>query len=349
MVQVLNMESYFDPRQPASFEGCQNFYRHLNKKFTTKQIKDWLSKQDSYTLHKPVRFRFPRRKIYAKCIDDLWQADLADVSPLSKQNDNYEYLLTCIDVLSKFAWVIPLKNKTGRAITDAFSKVIIQRQPIHLQTDKGSEFKNKLFQSFLEDRKIKFYTSENSDIKAAVVERFTRTLKTKTFKYFTFKGTHKYIDVLDDLVNSYNNTFHSSIKMAPTAVTVQNESDVGKRLYPPKKKLEFKFVIGDEVRISKARKEFKKGYLAPWSEEIFTIVARNPSDPLTYGIADYSGENIKGKFYEYELQKVIKVDDLYKVEEVLKTRKKGLKKEYLVKWLGYPDSFNSWVTDLKAI
>ena len=111
MVQVLKMDSYFDPRYPASFSGSQNFHRHLDTKITTKQIKDWLSKPDSYTSHKPVRRRFPRRKIYAKCIDDLWQADLADVSSLLKFNDNYKFLLTCIDVLSKYAWVIPLENQ----------------------------------------------------------------------------------------------------------------------------------------------------------------------------------------------------------------------------------------------
>ena len=220
MVQVLNMESYFDSRHPASFSGNQNFHRHLDKKFTIKQIKDWLSKQDSYTLHKPVRWRFQRRKIYAKCIDDLWQADLADFSSLSKYNDNFKFLLTCIDVLSKYAWVVPLRNKTRKTITDAFSKIIPQRQPIHLQTDKGSEFKNKLFQSFLENHKIKFYTSENNEIKAAVVERFNRTLENKMYRYFTFEGTRRYIDVLADLVHSYNNTFHTSIKMAPAEVTV---------------------------------------------------------------------------------------------------------------------------------
>ena len=251
---------------------------------------------------------------------------LADVSSLSKVNDNYKFLLTCIDVLSEYAWVIPLKNKTGQTLTDAFSKVITQRQPIHLQTDKGSQFKNKVFQSFLEDRKIKFYTSENSDIKAAVVERFNRTLKNKMYRYFTYKGTRRYVDVLDDLVHSYNNTFHTSIKMAPTEVTVQNESEIGRRLYPPKKTLKFKFDINDKVRISEERREFKKGYLGSWSEEIFTIVTRNPSDPVTYEIADYSGEKIKGKFYEYELQRIIKTDDVYKVEKVWKLENVDLKR-----------------------
>ena len=149
------------------------------------------------------------------------------VSSLSKYNENFKFLLTCIDVLSKYAWVVPLKNKSGKTITDASWKIIIQRRPIHLQTDKGSEFKNKLFQSFLEDSKIKFYTSENHEIKAAVVEPFNRTLKYKMYRYFTYKGTRRYVDVLADLVHSYNHTFHTSIKMAPVKVTVQNESEVG--------------------------------------------------------------------------------------------------------------------------
>ena len=89
--------------------------------------------------------------------------------------------------------------------------------------------------------------------------------------------------------------------------------------------------------------------MASWSEEIFTIVTHNPSDPVTYEIADYSGEKIKGKFYELELQRIVKEDDVYKVEKVSKTRKIGSIKEYFVKWTGYPDSFNSWVTDLKAV
>ena len=193
----------------------------------------------------------------------MWQADLADVSSLSKFNDNYKFLLTCIDVLSKYAWVIPLKNKTGKTITDAFSKIIIQRQPIHLQTDKGSEFKNKLFQSFLEDHKIKFYTSENSEIKAAVVERFNRTLKNKMYRYFTFKGKRRYVDVLADLVHSYNNTFHTSIKMSPVEVSVQNESEVDRRLYPPKKKLKFKLILATKYASARKEKNSKRDTWLP--------------------------------------------------------------------------------------
>ena len=118
---------------------------------------------------------------------------------------------------------------------------------------------------------------------------------------------------------------------------------------PTKKETEIKLNIGDKVRISEKRKEFKKRYLASWSEEIFTIVTRNPSDPVTYEIADYAGEKILKKNYKLELQRIVKGDDVYKVEKVSKSRKRGSKKEYFVKWTGYPDSFNSWVTDLKVV
>ena len=191
--------------------------------------------------------------------------------------------------------------------------------------------------------------AENEDIKAAVVERFNRTLKTKMWKYFTFNGTHRYVDVIDELIFSYNNSFHRTIKMTPSEVNKENEAAILKLNYIPKTSPKWSLNVGDKVRISKARRHFKKGYLPNWSEEIFTITVRYPTDPPTYGIEDYDKERVKGKFYEFELQKVCKTDDIYKVETVLKTRKKNGKKEYYVKWFGYPDKFNSWVTDLNRI
>jgi len=343
------MESYFDPKHPGSFSSPLNFYKNSDKKFTQKKIKDWLINQDTYTLHRPVRWHFQRRRIFTSGIDDLWQADLADLSSIAKFNDGFKFLLTCIDVFSKFAWAIPLKNKSSKSVVSAFTEIFEKRKPANLQTDKGSEFLNESAQKLFRDNSINFYTTENEDIKAAVVERFNRTLKTKMWKYFTFKGTHRYVDVLDDLVYSYNNSFHRTIKMAPSEVNKDNESSILKLNYIPKKPLKWLLNVGDKVRISKARRHFKKGYLPNWSEEIFTVTIRHPTDPPTYGIEDYDKERVKGKFYEFELQKVHKTDDIYKVETVLKTRKKNGKKEYYVKWFGYPDKFNSWVTDLNRI
>ena len=343
------MESYFDPKQPASFGGVENFKRHLKERIKTKDLKNWLSDKDAYTLHKPVRLKFRRRKTFALGIDDLWQADLADVSSLSKYNDKNKYLLTCIDVFSKYARVLPLKTKTGPALTEAFSIMLNDndRRPKHLQTDKGTEFLNRTFQSLLRKNSIRFYTSENDDIKAAVIERFNRTIKTKMWKYFTYQNTYRYLDILPDLVQSYNVTYHRSIGMAPTQVTRENECLVRRQLFGEKKRAPvWKYTEGDKVRISKARIAFKKGYLPSWTEEIFIIAARIPTDPATYKLTDLNGEKVQGKFYHEELQRISKEDDIYNVDRILKTRKRNGKLEYFVKWKVYDDSFNSWTIDI---
>jgi hypothetical protein len=340
------MESYFDPKHAGSFGGVKSFQRHAAG-IKTKDLNTWLQRQDAYTLHKPVRLNFRRRKTFTVGIDDLWQADLVDISKLSSYNDKNKYLLTCIDVFSKYAWVVPLKFKTASCMTKAFESLLKDRNPAHLQTDKGTEFLNKDFQSLLRKHAIRFYTTENSDIKASVVERFNRTLKMKMWKYFTHKNTHRYVDVLSDLVYSYNNTHHRSINMPPSQVTKDHESSIRKRLYGEKKRLtKWRYEVGDKVRISKARIAFKKGYLPSWTDEIFVIVARIPSDPVTYELADLNEQTLKGKFYEEELQRILKEDDVYKIEKILKSRKRNGKKEYFVKWRGYDDSFNSWTTDI---
>jgi len=200
----------------------------------------------------------------------------------------------------------------------------------------------------LRRRGIKFYTSENED---AVVERFNRTLKTKMFRYFTHANTRRYLDVLDDLLQSYNNTHHRSIGMAPSEVNADNEDVVRARLYPLKPKTyRWKYAVGDRVRISMQRQPFRKGYLGDWSEEIFDISTRVPTVPVTYELRDLLGESIKGRFYEPENQRVLKSDDeRFVVDRILKTRKRDGKIHYLVSWKGYPSKFDSWVDELATI
>jgi hypothetical protein len=152
--------------------------------------------------------------------------------------------------------------------------------------------------------------------------------------------------VIEDLVNAYNNSYHRTIGTSPNQVNADNEREIAIRMYPPKPKLEWKFNVGDKVRISKYKHVFEKGYLPNWSFEIFTVVERFPTYPVTYGLTDLSDEPIKGKFYEPELQLVTKTDDIYIVEKVLKTRRRNGKLEYLVKWQGYPTKFNSWTSDV---
>ena len=130
----------------------------------------------------------------------------------------------CIDVFSKRAWAVPVRRKTSQNVAEAFEKILADGNCNMLHSDKGTEFLNS--QSILHRRGIKFYTSENEDLKAAVVERFNRTLKTKMFRYFTHANTRRYLDVLNDLLHSYNNTHHRSIGMAPSEVNVDNENVV---------------------------------------------------------------------------------------------------------------------------
>lgn len=338
---------YYTPKHAASYGGIGAIQRQVGKR-EKKHVTQWLSLQDTYTLHKPARYRFPRRRVIVGGIDHQWQADLVDVSRLSKYNKGFKFLLTCIDVFSKYAWVVPLKNKSGQSLVEAFQQIFkTGRQPkIALQCDKGTEFHNRPFQKLLKDHNITLFSTENEDIKACIAERFNRTLKTKMWKYFTKHDTLVYIDVLPDLVWSYNYTYHRSIKMAPAEVTPHNQEEVWQHLYgtPMKKPKTYKFHVGDHVRISKARRTFKKGYLPNWSREIFTVIACQSGSPPLYVLQDANGHVLQGRFYSEELQKVtITADKLYKIEAILEERKRGKKTEVLIKWEGYPATFNSWI------
>ena len=138
-------------------------------------------------------------------IDHQFQADLVDVKSLKKYNSGYTFILTCFDVFSKFAWAIPLKDKTGRSLVEAFRNIFAQgRKPLRLQTDKGTEFRNNTFQSFLKSEKVDFFVTENNDVKASIVERFNSTLKERLWRYFTRKIILRYAEVLPSLIRSYN-------------------------------------------------------------------------------------------------------------------------------------------------
>src|SRR6267154_352399 len=343
------MEAYTNPSHAGSFRGLDTICRHA--KVDADVANEWLKGEKSYTLHKQKKTKYRRRRTISKGINELWQADLVDLSLLSNENNSQRYLLTCIDVFSKYARVEPLKNKSGNALTAAFTKMIEQHQCKLLQTDKGTEFLNASFQKLLKDRNIRHYTSENDDIKAAVVERFNRTLKGVMWRYLTHTSSGRYIDVLPELVMSYNNTYHSSIKMAPSYVSAQNEAIVRNRLYPVKNlSIKWRYKVGQSVRMKHTKRVFKKGYEPSWTEEIFTIASLYPSDPPTYILKDLAGEEIKGKFYEQEIQPVtFKTDDKYIVERVIKTRRRGKRTEYFVKWRNYPDKFNSWVDNIASI
>ena len=243
--------------------------------------------------------KFNKRKLYSQFKDNIWGVDLADMQSLSRKNEGIKYLLCAIDLYSKCAFVIPLKDKKGISIVNAFNKIIKQsnRKPNKIRVDQGGELYNNVFEKCLSDNDIIMYSTYNEG-KSVAAERFVRTLKNKLYKHMTATGKNVYYDVLDDVVNKYNNTKHSTIKMKPIDVKSN------KRVYIDKhNEKESKFKVGDRVRISRYKNIFAKGYAPNWISEIFIVDKINDTLPYTYNLKDLNDEEIIRSFYDKELQK----------------------------------------------
>ena len=340
---------YQDPKFPASFAGKQRFFNALKskrKKTKLKDVETALKSVDSYTLHKPVVKPQKYRRIYTKSINYLYQIDLCDLTKFEKENNGYRWIITIIDTFSKKAWAFKMKRKSAKSIMAVMVPFLHANKPQKIEFDQGTEFYNQSFLTLLKKQKIKHF-SVYSDRKCAIVERFNRTLKTRMFRSFTARDSHKWIDILDDLVNGYNKTKHSSTKFAPNDVNDNNEQIVRNNLFPKvikeSKYLAKNFKVGDTVRISTKKSIFQKGYDQTYSYEVFTINEVKDTYPVTYGLRDYKGNLIDGSFYTNELQAVDVTDNIWPVEKILNTRFRGGKTEYLVKFQGYPDEANNWI------
>ena len=219
-------------------------------------------------LHKPIIRKFENRKVYSTFKDNIWGVDLADMQLLSKYNKGIRFLLCVIDIFSKYAWVVPLKDKKGISIVKAFQSILKQsnRKRIKIWVDRGSEFYNAYFKKWLRDNDIVMYSTHNEG-KSVVAERFIRTLKSKIYKYMTSISKNVYIDKLDDIVDEYHNTYHTTIKMKPIDVKDNTYINTSKEFTNK----DPKFKVGDYVRISKYKNIFAKGYMPNWSEEVFVF------------------------------------------------------------------------------
>ena len=341
-------ETYYEPSRAGSFGGVGSLSKAVKGKVSASKVRGWLSGEDTYTLHRPVRRKFPRRKTIVSGPNIQWQVDLVDVANLKKHNDGNTFILTAIDVFSKVAYAFPIKNKTAvcviKALKLAFEKAGLCPQRLH--SDRGLEFVGKAVQKFLKENDIEHFVSRNEDIKAAVVERFNRTLKERIWRYFTRNNTSRYVSALPAIISSYNRSYHRSIGMSPSRVNSRNQEEVWNKLYgggspvtPQNQKTLLR--VGDVVRISQTRMKFKKGYLPGWSTETFVVTDVLKTSPITYRLRDEAGEPIDGAFYSQEIQRVkpAAADKVYNIERVLK-RKGG---EVLVRWEGYPEKYDSWI------
>jgi transposase InsO family protein len=363
-----------------------------NKNPSIDSIKEWLAMQRSYTYHKRVNYKFPTNPVVAGKIDGQWESDLMFLPDLAKANNGFKIALVVVDVVSRYAWVEPMKTKHGDATTEAMMCILKRsspRVPESLHTDAGKEFFNHHFKKLMTSNNIvHFLTATDSRQKAALAERFNRTLKEKIYKFLDSKGsTGRYIDILQDLVHSYNNTVHSAHQMKPADVNHATEGLALWNLYKPywtdEKDLEragaqqkrknrrqlpaLNFVYrgvtdnllnkkqnkvnalkpGDLVRLAGNKHPFFKEYKGNWTEELFKISRKLDRHPhVVYEVCEYDDEPVSGIFHREELQRVRKpVGGEWEIEKTLKIeRTKNGKERHFVKWLGYADRYNSWVT-----
>ena len=348
--------NYTKPGHPAFFLGVDKLYNHLKQKGynTTKSfLKNWLSEHEAYSLHKDARRRYPTVRVITPGPGHLVDTDLADMSQLAEHNDSVHYLLVAIDAFSKKAAVVPLKTKTGPEVARALKDIINQLGvPKTLRHDAGKEFLNKNVQSLLKQHDIKDQTTTNQG-KAHFAERFIRTLKSALYKHITHTNKFRYVEDLEAIVKGYNNTVHTTTGLKPNDVKGDTAKSLFWKMFKPDKYTvkPYTFRVGDTVRLSYLSNPFTRSFDQHWTGEIFYITGRYRKQGIPlYKVKDYNGEEVTGSFYPQELQKVtVDPDRLWKVEKVIKTRKRRGKLESLVRWLHWPPKYDSWVEDVQKL
>ena len=238
---------------------------------------------EQYAKEITKRFVKPKhfRPVIAAGVDDTWGLDLADMAEWHASNEGYKYILVVVDVFSRYAWCRALKTKDAKDVWDALQTILDKQQPKHIWVDKGSEFYNKLWDAKLKALDISRY-STYSDAKVSIAERFIRTLKTKIWFQVIVRGTHKWIDLLQPIVETYNETKHSTIKMTPTEARepYNEEALLDEIESPPLGKPKYK--LGQWVRIHRMKGTFEKGFHPNFSYEIYKIVGIRVSQPVMY-------------------------------------------------------------------
>jgi transposase InsO family protein len=341
---------YYSLSQPEGFSGS----RKIIKKYPNKLTREWLSTQPTYSLHRPLRHRYPTRSYRTNGLDDIWQIDLLEMIQMIRKG--FKYILTVIDIFSKYAFALPVRTKTGLEISKALTKLLTnnrgkQRRPRKIQADQGKEFYNKSVSLVLQKYSIHLY-SVYSKYKCALVERFNRTLRSKLNRYFTYTGRKVWYDKLQCIIDTYNNTPHSALfKHTPASVNRLNEADLWLKMYSNNNNnnnsisTKSLLQIGKFCRIAREKSVLKKNFSQNWSDEVFVIVGIDTKHlPTMYILQDLHGETIRGKFYKQELQIIAHKPRVYRVEKILKTKGKGATKQYYVKWHGIGSSENSWIS-----
>lgn len=338
-------DAYFNLDNPTAFSSVRRVASKAGVRVA--DAHEWLQDQEVYTLHKNYRKKFARRSCYSPGLQYVVHADLADLQTLAKFNNSFRYFLIVVDVYSRRFWAEPVRSKTAPDMEEAFDKIFSTDggwNPAAVVSDLGMEFYANRMKKYFAARNINHYSTK-SEIKASLAERGVRTTKTRLFKAMTHANTRRWIDILPKIIYGINHSVNRTLGRTPASIRDGDLPD-RRELMPEKQQKKCKFAIGDTVRLLKYRRQFDKSYLPNFTQELFVVSAvKSAHKPVYYHIKDLNGETIEGSFYDEELVKSRNKEQVYKVEAVLKTRKVRGKTQHFVKWLGYPDTFNSWVDD----
>ena len=264
---------------------------------TQKNIKIFINEISS----KPPKRNYPTNKTNVYHIDDVWSLDILDLKDYGPENNrNYRYVLVIIDNFSKFGWTVPLKNKNAQTIKDSFENILIssKRKPNLIESDRGKEFYNNMFQDFLNKNNIKLY-SRNTSLGAVFAERFNRTIRDLLKKIVFERGDANWVDILPTITKQYNNRVHSSTKLSPKDASLKkNEGYVYKNLLDKRNKIKSKFQINDLVRTADLKKTFSKGDTTNWSNKLYKI-----TEIINDTIPSYRLDNLEERYNESLLKK----------------------------------------------
>jgi transposase InsO family protein len=325
-------ENYYNiERHPEALTSVNNLLKLVNRKLQVpvEVVREYLrAQQPTYTRHRPaVKVAVRRNRMLASGIGTAFQADLADVQSLASKRGNRgtRFLLCIIDIFTRQAWVRPLKSKTAQDVRDAMESIWTDREmspqkptkpyaSITMATDKGKEFLNSTVQQWFQQRGIHHFTLQG-DHKAAIVERFQRTLKDRLHRVMSARAEpYKYVDLLPTVVSAYNGSRHSSLpqRMRPVDVKKENEHLVWQHQYRqlPKKRYTRiapdQLKVGDTVLASISKQPFQKGYRQYWHDEQFRVARIKQGVPnKSYVLVSLrDGVPIEGSFYREQLQKV---------------------------------------------
>ena len=360
---------YFTPSSPVSYSGFEQVWKYVKPggRVSKPELKRWLLAQDVYTGYRPVNTKFRRPKVIVPYANAVYGSDTGYMTSFDASvNDGYKYFAVFIDIFTRFAWTFPMKTLRGAEMLTILQQLFASNKPEKLHTDRGSEYTSKLVEAYLKKERVEHYTSLNEK-KVAHAERLIKRIKLKLVKHMNQHNTNNWVDVLEDVTTSYNQSYHRVIKMTPTEARSADQHTVWTNQYvrtrsakPDKKKARtakqkprrnqpaFRFNYGDRVKLLALRKPFDREYDEKYTTEIFTVIDRKIQDGVDmYTIKDELNQPIIGRFYRNELLGVVVPENkTYKIEKVLRKRTRKGKKELFVKFKGYPKQFNAWVSDV---